>query len=89
MYRRIKNQHLFLYVGYLNLYFQLDIELSFTNQEGVMALAEDLISQCWRATVQPDLSFDRFPVMKFNDVYNAYGTDKPDIRFDMKVCKMW
>jgi aspartyl-tRNA synthetase len=51
-----------------------------------MAMAEDLISQCWRATVQPDLPFDRFPVMKFNDVYNAYGTDKPDIRFDMKVC---
>ncbi|XP_059472897.1 aspartate--tRNA ligase, mitochondrial isoform X2 [Neocloeon triangulifer] len=64
---------------------QLDIELSFTNQQGVMALAEDLISHCWRTTVEPDLSEDRFPVLKYEDVLNDYGTDKPDTRFDMKI----
>jgi len=50
-----------------------------------MSLAEDLISQCWRATVQPDLPFDKFPVLKFEEAFNNYGTDKPDTRFDMKV----
>ncbi|XP_065353004.1 aspartate--tRNA ligase, mitochondrial [Cloeon dipterum] len=64
---------------------QLDIELSFTNQQGVMDLAEDLISQCWRLTVQPDLPAHRFPVLKYDNVLNDYGTDKPDTRFDMKI----
>ncbi|KAF4519970.1 hypothetical protein B566_EDAN005470 [Ephemera danica] len=64
---------------------QLDIEMSFSDQKGLMALSEDLISHCWRTLIQPDLPHEPFPVMKYQEAMDLYGTDKPDTRFDMKI----
>ncbi|CAG7831303.1 unnamed protein product, partial [Allacma fusca] len=51
---------------------QLDIELSFTSRENVMALIEDLMKYILELDTAP------FPVMTYKQAMESYGTDKPD-----------
>ena len=62
---------------------QLDIEMSFVNQEDVMALAEQLVVEIWRligAEIPTPL-----PRITFEDAMNKYGSDKPDLRYDLPL----
>ena len=67
---------------------QIDIEMSFVNQDDIFRLVEGLIFAVWKATLGIDLSelypSGRFPQMKFAESMAKYGNDKPDLRFDMK-----
>jgi len=67
---------------------QIDIELSFVNQDDVFALVEQLIIGIWEAGLGVDLRAiypeGRFPRIKFEDSMRDYGNDKPDLRFGMK-----
>lgn len=67
---------------------QIDIELSFVNQDDVFALVEGLIVAIWKDALGVDLTNEypggRFPRMKFEDSMRDYGNDKPDLRFGMK-----
>ncbi|KRX55434.1 Aspartate--tRNA ligase, mitochondrial, partial [Trichinella sp. T9] len=60
---------------------QIDIELSFTDEQAVMALIEALIVHCWpdELAVKPQ---SPFPQISYADAMRLYGTDKPDCRFD-------
>ena len=62
---------------------QLDIEMSFVNQEDVMALAEQLVAEIWRliGTEIPT----PLPRITFEDAMNKYGSDKPDLRYDLPL----
>ncbi|CRL01516.1 CLUMA_CG014188, isoform A [Clunio marinus] len=62
---------------------QLDIELSFTDREKIMALVEGLLVHCWPES-NGTLSTP-FPKMTYDDVMDKYGSDKPDLRFDMQL----
>ncbi len=66
---------------------QIDVEMSFINQDDLFTAIEGLIFAIWDA-VGIDLSKqypDRtFPRMKFADSMRDYGNDKPDMRFEMK-----
>lgn len=59
---------------------QLDIELSFTELNGIIELIENVLRYSWpkidgcREVVTP------FPRMTFNDAMDKYGSDKPDTR---------
>lgn len=74
---------------------QLDIELSFTNQELIMQLIEDLmyylmsnLSSNENLTKIFVGSFDgegRLSRMTYRQAMDTYGTDKPDLRFDWKI----
>lgn len=63
---------------------QVDMEMSFVNEEDVMALAEKLIAHIFKEikgiTVKLPLR-----KMKYDDAMEYYGSDKPDLRFDMKI----
>ena len=60
---------------------QIDIEMSFVDQNNIIQLTEKLIKSVW-----PDqLSSDPFPVLSYDDAITLYGSDKPDIRFDMTI----
>ena len=62
---------------------QLDIEMSFVDQDDVIALAEEVMAACWRligAEMQLPL-----PRMTWHDAMDDYGSDKPDLRFDNKI----
>jgi aspartyl-tRNA synthetase len=64
---------------------QIDIEMSFINDNDIMRLIEDLLDKCWPLDdpkTRPKLPVER---MKFNDAMSLYGVDKPDIRFDMRI----
>jgi aspartyl-tRNA synthetase len=66
---------------------QIDIELSFVNQDDVFKLVEGLIFTIWR-TAGVDLSAvypeGRFPRLRFDESMEKYGNDKPDLRFGMQ-----
>jgi aspartyl-tRNA synthetase len=66
---------------------QIDIELSFVNQDDVFRLVEGLVFALWREVLGVDLGAlypsGRFPQMPFADSMRDYGNDKPDLRFGM------
>ena len=67
---------------------QIDIELSFVNQDDVFALVEGLVFAIWKAALGIDLKelypSGHFPRLDFEQSMRDYGNDKPDVRFDMK-----
>ncbi|MFT3874807.1 MAG: aspartate--tRNA ligase [Propioniciclava sp.] len=62
---------------------QLDIEMSFVDQDDVIALAEDVMAACWRL-IGVEMPTP-LPRMSWHDAMNDYGSDKPDLRFDLKI----
>ena len=62
---------------------QLDIEMSFVDQDDVIALAEEVMAACWRL-IGVDLPLP-LPRMTWHDAMDNYGSDKPDLRFDLKI----
>jgi aspartyl-tRNA synthetase len=67
---------------------QIDIEMSFVNQDDIFSLVEGLVFSIWKNALGIDLHTlypeGRFPRMVFDDSMRDYGNDKPDLRFDMK-----
>ncbi|MEO7032216.1 MAG: aspartate--tRNA ligase [Polyangiaceae bacterium] len=66
---------------------QIDIELSFINQDDLFQLVEGLIFTIWKAGLGIDLKehypTGHFPRLKFDESMEKYGNDKPDLRFDL------
>lgn len=65
---------------------QLDIEISFTNIDGVIKLIEELLRYSWPKFL-PNLP-DSFPRITYTDAMELYGSDKPDMRYDYKVSNL-
>ncbi|HEV8549937.1 MAG TPA: aspartate--tRNA ligase, partial [Polyangiaceae bacterium] len=67
---------------------QIDIELSFVNQDDVFRTVEGLVFAIWKAALGIDLKEiypdGRFPQLDFDASMRDYGNDKPDVRFDLK-----
>ena len=63
---------------------QIDIEMSFVNQEDIISLGTNLIKYIWKESLGVEFKND-FPIMSYEDAMNNYGSDKPDLRFDMKL----
>ena len=62
---------------------QLDIEMSFMNQEQILNMQEQMIAHVFKAAQDVEIPLP-MPRMTWDDAMNQYGSDKPDIRFDMK-----
>lgn len=62
---------------------QLDIEMSFVDQDDVIAVAEQVMAACW-ALIGVELPTP-LPRMTWADAMDNYGSDKPDLRFDNKI----
>ena len=63
---------------------QLDIEMSFVEEEDVQALAETMIRDVFRDTLDVELP-SPFPRMSWHDALDRYGSDKPDLRIPMEL----
>ncbi|MBO7122241.1 MAG: aspartate--tRNA ligase [Treponema sp.] len=63
---------------------QIDMEMSFTNREEVLSTTEGMMGYIFKKTLNYNLpaKFDR---ITWDDAFNLYGSDKPDLRFDMKI----
>ncbi len=62
---------------------QLDMEMSFVELDDVLSTQEGLMAHVFRETLGVDLPVP-FPRMAYMDAMNLYGSDKPDLRFDLK-----
>ncbi len=62
---------------------QIDVEMSFCNQEDVIKVAERLIYDVFTACGKEVPS--TFPRIKYSEAMEKYGSDKPDLRFDMPM----
>ena len=63
---------------------QVDMEMSFVTEDDVMNLTEGLIAYIFKQVKNIDI---KLPLrrMKYDDAIEYYGSDKPDLRFDMKI----
>jgi aspartyl-tRNA synthetase len=59
---------------------QLDIEMSFVDQDDVMAVGEEVVARAWRELASYDVPRP-IPRMTYADAMTRYGSDKPDLRF--------
>jgi aspartyl-tRNA synthetase len=63
---------------------QLDVEMAFPEQELLFALMERMIREVWRGCLGVDLETP-FPRMTFAEADRRFGSDKPDLRFDLEI----
>ena len=63
---------------------QLDIEMSFIDQADILAVAEKLLVKVWKEAVGFDIPTP-IPHMTYADAMQNYGSDKPDLRFDLQL----
>ncbi|CAA9566161.1 MAG: Aspartyl-tRNA synthetase @ Aspartyl-tRNA(Asn) synthetase [uncultured Thermomicrobiales bacterium] len=65
---------------------QLDLEMSFVEQEHVLRLTEDLFASCCQALVpERRLKYSPFRRLSYREAFDRYGSDKPDLRFEMAI----
>ena len=63
---------------------QLDLEMSFVNEDDVMSVINKLLQLVWKKFFSIDLEIP-FPRMTYKQAFDEYGCDKPDIRFELKI----
>ncbi|MDK9705601.1 MAG: aspartate--tRNA ligase [Desulforhopalus sp.] len=63
---------------------QIDMELSFVDEEEIMAINEGMIAAVFKDTLGIDLA-PPFPRLTFAEAMNRFGTDRPDVRFGMEL----
>jgi aspartyl-tRNA synthetase len=63
---------------------QLDIEMSFIQEQDIQDLIEGLLKHIWRKIFNIDLQTP-FPRITYDDAFASYGSDKPDLRFALKI----
>lgn len=66
---------------------QLDMEMSFIDEDDIMTLTENLIAYVFKNALGKELQVP-FGRMTWDDAMDQYGSDKPDLRFGMKLVNM-
>jgi len=61
-------------------FYQLDLEMSFVEQEDVFNVVEALMIKLFKQFSKNKINDEKFPRIKFSDAMLKYGTDKPDLR---------
>jgi aspartyl-tRNA synthetase len=63
---------------------QLDVEMAFPDREFIFGLMERMLQAVWRETIEVELETP-FPRMTWAEADRRYGSDKPDLRFDLEL----
>ncbi len=63
---------------------QLDIEMSFMNEQEIMALTEQMMRDLFKQTLNVDLA-EAFPIMTYADAIEQFGIDRPDLRNPLRL----
>jgi aspartyl-tRNA synthetase len=61
---------------------QIDVETSFMSEAEIRAIMEKMIRQIFQ--IHMDVDLGEFPVMPYSEAMRLYGSDKPDLRIDLK-----
>jgi len=67
---------------------QLDIEMSFVEEEDILILMEELFTALVTEIKPEKLMFKPFPRLSYAEAMERYGTDKPDLRFGMEMADL-
>ena len=65
---------------------QIDCEMAFVSQEDILNTFEDLVKHLFQKV--KNIKLDKIPVMTYDDAVQKYGTDKPDLRYNMKFVEL-
>ncbi len=63
---------------------QIDVEMSFIEQDNIIALTEQFIQLTWKEILGLDIP-ETFPRMSFHEAMSRFGSDKPDLRFGLEL----
>ncbi len=63
---------------------QLDLEMSFCDEEDVYGITEELYAELWREILEVEVETP-FPRLDHHEAIRRFGTDKPDLRFEMEL----
>lgn len=63
---------------------QIDLEMSFASREDVLSLTEGMMQYAFKKSINVDLP-NTFERISYDEAIDVYGTDKPDLRFEMKM----
>ncbi|MDR1398693.1 MAG: aspartate--tRNA ligase [Treponema sp.] len=63
---------------------QIDIEMSFVSRDDVLTMTEGLMGHVFKKCLNVELP-STFPRLSYEEAMDRYGSDKPDLRFDMKL----
>ena len=66
-------------------FYQLDIEMSFVEQEDVFKVVEKLLSKVFKKFSNKKFLNEKFPKISFKEAMLKYGTDKPDLRNPLEI----
>jgi aspartyl-tRNA synthetase len=66
---------------------QLDIEMAFVEESDVQGLAESMLREVFKETLEVELP-DPFPRLTWRDALERYGSDKPDLRIPMELASV-
>jgi aspartyl-tRNA synthetase len=66
---------------------QLDVEMSFNDEEDVFELIEGWIGRLWKEILETDLPRP-WPRLTMKDALLKYGTDKPDLRYELEIADL-
>lgn len=66
---------------------QIDLEMSFVDQEDVLNIVEGYIKRLFKEALGVDIPLP-LPRYTYRDVMNRFGSDKPDMRFGMEICDL-
>lgn len=66
---------------------QIDLEMSFVDQEDVLNIVEGYIKRLFKEALDVDVPLP-LPRYTYREVMNRFGTDKPDMRFGMEICDL-
>ena len=69
-------------------FYQLDIEMSFVEQDDVFIVVEKLMLLLFKKFSTKKILFEKFPRITFKDALLKYGTDKPDLRNPLEICDL-
>ena len=63
---------------------QIDCEMSFVEREDILQIFEGMAKHLFKSVLEREFN-EQFPRMSYADAMKYYGSDKPDIRFDMRI----
>ena len=66
---------------------QIDIEMSFVDQDDITDMGTHFIQTLWKEILDVDLP-NKFTILTYEEAMNTYGSDKPDLRFDMPLMNL-
>jgi len=66
-------------------FYQLDLEMSFVEQEDIFKVVEDLLINLFKKFSKRKIKFEKFPKISYEVSMIKYGTDKPDLRNPLEI----